>query len=47
MTSCVKTLLPDKTYYALKRQISNINKELDKVVMVKQNRKACRIVKIN
>lgn len=30
MMSCVEMLLPDKTYYALKRQISNINKELDK-----------------
>lgn len=31
MTCYVKILLPDKTCYGLKRQISNINKELDKV----------------
>lgn len=30
MMSCVKTLLPDKTYYAQKRQISSKSKELNK-----------------
>lgn len=32
MMSCVKTLLPNKTYYALQRQLSNKNKELNKVL---------------